>query len=369
MDLEARVGNPTRRQVLRAIGAGVLGSTAAGIVATCGEKETVTKDVSVDRVVTQVGSTIVTDTAPGPLLTGTILADGSSTVGPVTQAVAEEFRGPFPKVRVPVGISGSGAGFYKFCVGETDIANASRPITANEIETCAENGIEFVEIPVAFDGLAVLVHPSNDFVDCLTINELKKMWEPAAEDTVMTWAQVRDGFPDERIIMYGPGVDSGTYDYFTDAIVGEEGASRGDFTPSEDDNVLVQGIAGDANATGFFGLAYYTANHDRLKLVPVDGGNGCVVPTAGTVATGVYQPLSRPLFVYISVQAAERPEVQAFVDFYLRNAGALAGDVGYVALPPNIYDLALERFNNRVTGSIFGGEGAKIGVSLEDLLG
>jgi phosphate transport system substrate-binding protein len=346
----------------------MLGAGAAGVLAGCGEPEVAIKEVPADRVATQVVEKIVTVTAPPGPLTGTILADGSSTVGPVTQAVAEEFRGQFPEVRVPVGVSGSGAGFKKFCIGETDISNASRPIKAKEIATCAENGIEFVEVPVAFDGLAVLANPANDFADCLTVAELQKIWEPAAEDTITSWAQVRDGFPDEPLILYGPGVDSGTYDYFTDAIVGEEGASRGDFTPSEDDNVLVQGIAGDASATGFFGLAYYAANKDKLKLVTVDGGDGCVAPTAETVNTGTYQPLSRPLFIYISVPAAERPEVQTFVEFYLKNAGTLAGDVGYVSLPPNIYDLALERFNNRVTGSIFAGEGAKVGVSLEDLL-
>ena len=252
----------------------MLGAGAAGVLAGCGEPEVVIKEVPVDRVATQVVEKIVTVTAPPGPLTGTILADGSSTVGPVTQAVAEEFRGQFPEVRVPVGVSGSGAGFKKFCIGETDISNASRPIKAKEIDTCAANGIEFVEVPVAFDGLAVLANPANDFADCLTVAELQKIWEPAAEDTITSWAQVRDGFPDEPLILYGPGVDSGTYDYFTDAIVGEEGASRGDFTPSEDDNVLVQGIAGDASATGFFGLAYYAANQDKLKLVSVDGGDG-----------------------------------------------------------------------------------------------
>ena len=346
----------------------MLGAGAAGVLAGCGEPEVDIKEIPVDRDVTQVVEKIVTVTAPPGPLTGTILADGSSTVGPVTQAVAEEFRRQFPEVRVPVGVSGSGAGFKKFCIGETDISNASRPIKAKEIDTCAANEIEFVEVPVAFDGLAVLANPANDFADCLTVAELQKIWEPAAEDTITSWAQVRDGFPDKPLILYGPGVDSGTYDYFTDAIVGEEGASRGDFTPSEDDNVLVQGIAGDASATGFFGLAYYAANQDKLKLLSVDGGDGCVAPTAETVNTGTYQPLSRPLFVYISAPAAERPEVQTFMEFYLKNAGTLAGDVGYVALPPNIYDLALERFNNRVTGSIFAGEGAKVGVSLEDLL-
>ena len=350
------------------MGAGLLGAGAAAFLSACGEPDEAAE--AVQRVATKeaVATKIVTVQAPVGQMTGMILADGSSTVGPVTQAVAEEFRSQFPDVRVPVGVSGSGAGFKKFCVGETDISNASRPIKASEIETCQSNGIDFVEVPVAFDGLAVLANPSNDFVDCLTVDELRMIWEPAAEDTITSWSQVRDGFPDEPLILYGPGVDSGTYDYFTDAIVGEEGASRGDFTPSEDDNVLVQGIAGDRSATGFFGLAYYAANKDKLKLVSVDGGDGCVAPTPETVNTGTYQPLSRPLFLYISVPAAERPEVQTFIEFYMKNAGALAGDVGYVELPPNIYDLALARFNNRVTGSIFEGEGAKVGVSLEDLL-
>ncbi|MCY4113603.1 MAG: PstS family phosphate ABC transporter substrate-binding protein [Chloroflexi bacterium] len=354
--------------MIRALGAGVLGAGAAGVLAACGEPEVVTKES--EKVATKEVDVekIVTVPAPASPMTGMILADGSSTVGPVTQAVAEEFRSQFPEVRVPVGVSGSGAGFKKFCAGETDITNASRPIKASEIETCQSNGIDFVEVPVAFDGLAVLANPANDFVDCLTVDELQKIWEPAAEDTVTSWAQVRDGFPDEPLILYGPGVDSGTYDYFTDAIVGEEGASRGDFTPSEDDNVLVQGIAGDRSATGFFGLAYYAANQDKLKLVSVDGGEGCVAPTAETVNTGTYQPLSRPLFIYISAPAAERPEVQTFIEFYMKNAGTLAADVGYVELPPNIYDLALKRFNDRITGSIFEGEGSKVGVSLEDLL-
>lgn len=350
------------------MGAGLLGAGAAALLSACGESGDATEAVQSVATKEAVATKIVTVPAPASPITGMILADGSSTVGPVTQAVAEEFRSQFPDVRVPVGVSGSGAGFKKFCAGETDITNASRPIKASEIETCQSNGIDFVEVPVAFDGLAVLANPSNDFVDCLTVDELRKIWEPAAEDTVTSWAQVRDDFPDEPLILYGPGVDSGTYDYFTDAVVGEEGASRGDFTPSEDDNVLVQGIAGDRSATGFFGLAYYAANKDKLKLVSVDGGDGCVAPSPETVNTGTYQPLSRPLFIYISVPAAERQEVQTFIEFYMKNAGTLAGDVGYVELPPNIYDLALARFNNRVTGSIFEGEGAKVGVSLEDLL-
>ena len=280
-------------------------------------------------------------------LSGTILADGSSTVGPVTQAVAEEFTKIHPNVRIPVGVSGSGGGFKKFCIGETDLSNASRAIKETEIATCQENEIEFVELTVAFDGLAVLVNPSNSWVDCLTVDELNRIWGPESEESITNWSQVRAGFPDEDLVLYGPGVDSGTFDYFTDVINGEEGLSRGDFTPSEDDNVLVQGIAGDASATGFFGLAYYAANADRLKLVGVDGGSGCILPSESTVNDGTYSPLSRPLFFYVSKPAAERPEVEAFIHFYLANAKDLAADVGYVALPDAMYAEQLEIFNSR----------------------
>ncbi len=289
-------------------------------------------------------------------------------MGPITQAVAEEFQASFRSVRVPVGVSGSGGGFNKLCTGETDVTNASRPIKQVEIDLCAENGVEFIELPVAFDGLAVVANPANDFVDCLTVAELRRMWEPEAEEVVLSWAQVRAGLPDEDLLLYGPGVDSGTYDYLTKAIVGEEGASRGDFTPSEDDNVLVQGIAGDRSALGFFGLAYYTANAEKLKLVGVDGGEGCVEPSEETVNSGEYQPLSRPLFIYVSAASAERPAVRAFINFYLENAAFLVSDVGYVALPDEIYELDVGRFGDRVTGSVYAGGGASIGVALEDLL-
>ena len=287
------------------------------------------------------------DNGSGPGLSGTILIDGSSTVGPVTQAVAEEFTKIYPNVRVPVGISGSGGGFKKFCVGETDLSNASREIRETEVAVCQQSGIEFVELTVAFDGLAVLANPDNSWVDCLTVNELNRIWAPEAEDNITNWSQVREGFPDEDLVLYGPGVDSGTFDYFTETINGQEGLSRGDFTPSEDDNVLVQGIAGDASATGFFGLAYYTANADRLKVLGVDGGSGCILPSDSTVNDGTYSPLSRPLFFYVSKPAAERPEVDAFIRFYLANAKDLAADVGYVALPDEMYAEQLEIFNNR----------------------
>lgn len=303
------------------------------------------------------------------VIEGTILVDGSSTVAPITSAVAEEFQKLNPGVRVPVGISGTGGGFKKFCAGETDITDASRPIKASEVEECNKNGIEYVELPVAFDGLAVIVNPANEFVTCLTVEELKKIWEPPAEGVITNWNQVRADFPDRPLSLYGPGVDSGTYDYFTEAIVGEEGASRGDFLPSEDDNVLVQGIAGDVNALGFFGLAYYEENIDKLKLIGVDNGSGCVLPSAETVAEGIYQPLSRPLFIYVNRERSDQnDEISTFITYYLENAKIFSAEVGYIPLTDEIYQLAQARFDQRITGSIFEGLGSTVGVSLVDLL-
>lgn len=306
---------------------------------------------------------------PGKILEGTILVDGSSTVAPITAAVAEEFQKTYPDVRVPVGISGTGGGFKKFCAGETDISDASRPIKESEVELCNQNGIEYVELPVAFDGLAVMVNPANDFVDCLTVGELKKIWEPAAEGVITNWNQVRADFPNRPLSLYGAGVDSGTYDYFTEAIVGEEGASRGDFLPSEDDNVLVQGIAGDVNALGFFGLAYFEENADKLKRIGIDNGNGCVRPNTETVAGGTYQPLSRPLFIYVNRERIDqKDEISTFITYYLENAGTFSAEVGYIPLTAEIYQLAKARYNQRITGSIFEGIGSTVGVSLQDLL-
>jgi phosphate transport system substrate-binding protein len=334
-----------------------------------------TVQVEVTRMVagTPQTETLVITATPAPKtaadVEGTILVDGSSTVAPITAAVAEEFQAEYPNVRVPVGISGTGGGFKKFCTGETDISDASRPIKESEVELCQKNGIEYVELPVAFDGLAVMVNPSAEFIACLTVEELKKIWEPAAEGVIMNWSQVREGFPDQPLALYGPGTDSGTYDYFTAATVGEEGASRGDFLPSEDDNVLVQGIAGDPNALGFFGLAYYEENKDKLKLLEVDGGNGCVVPTTDTVAGGSYAPLSRPIFIYVNkARIDEKDEISSFIAYYLANAKTLVAEVGYIPLTDEIYTLAQQRYDNRVTGSIFEGLGSTVGVSLTDLL-
>jgi phosphate transport system substrate-binding protein len=272
-----------------------------------------------------------------------------------------------------VGISGTGGGFKKFCNGETDISDASRPIKVSEVELCLDNDIKYIEIPVAYDGLAVMVNPKNDWTDSMTVKELKKLWEPAAQGKITRWSQIRAGWPDKEIHLFGPGVDSGTYDYFTEAITGKAQSSRGDFTASEDDNVLVQGIANDQFALGFFGLAYYEHNKDRLKLVAVDdqnpkNGDGPITPSMETVMDGTYQPLARPIFIYVSTKAANRPEVREFVKFYMTAGRPLVKEVGYIPLSDKVYDLALKRFEQRTVGSIFGGKGAQVGVTLDVLL-
>ena len=274
-------------------------------------------------------------------LTGVVEMDGSSTVFPIAEAVAEEFQLANSNVRVTVGFSGSGGGFQRFCAGETDISNASRPINEGERAACAAAGITFTEIPVAWDGLSVIVNPANDFVECLTVQELRRIWQPGS--AVRTWRDVRPTWPAEGIRLYGPGTDSGTFDYFTETIVGESGASRPDFQASEDDNILVQGVAGDTYSLGYFGYAYYAENAERLKLVAVDGGSGCVLPTHETIENGTYAPLSRPLFVYVSHSALVRPEVRAYVDFMLEEAAVLVPATGYNALTTAQYAEGLAR--------------------------
>lgn len=283
-------------------------------------------------------------------LSGEIRIDGSSTVYPITEAVAEEFLAEQPKVQVTIGVSGTGGGFKKFGRGETDISDASRPIKEKEIELCNENNISYVDLSVAYDGLAVLINPENNWVDYFTVEELKKLWEPSAQGVIMKWNQIRPEWPDEEIHLFGPGVASGTYDYFTEAVVGESGSSRGDFTASEDDNVLVQGIAGDKYGLGFFGLAYYEENQDKLNLVPVDGGSGPVSPNLETVSNGTYSPLSRPLFIYVNSTAAKHEEVQEFVKFYIENAPYLSKEVGYVPLPDEDYKTQSDKFNSFLAG-------------------
>jgi phosphate transport system substrate-binding protein len=302
-----------------------------------------------------------------------ITADGSSTVYPITEAVAEEFQKQHRDARVTVGISGTGGGFKKFCAGETDLCNASRPIKPSEVELCGKNGISYIELPVAFDGLAVVVHLSNAWASAITVTELKRLWEPSAQGVATRWSRLRPGWPDREIRLFGPGVDSGTYDYFTEAVVGKQGASRGDYTASEDDNVLVQGVATDPLALGYFGVAYYEANTERLKLVAVDdenpaNGQGPILPTYEHVANGTYQPLARPIFIYVNRKAADRPEIQAFVTFYLNEGRALVKEVGYIGLPDRAYELAMGRFEQRRSGTVFGGAGATVGVKIETLL-
>lgn len=277
-------------------------------------------------------------------LSGVVLMDGSSTVYPISEAVAEEFRAVHPRVRVTVGVSGTGGGFKRFSTGETDISNASREISESEAEQAQANGIDYLEIPVAFDGLSVVVHAENDWVDHLTVEELRRIWEPGSE--VENWSDVRSEWPDEEIRLYGAGTDSGTFDYFTEAINGRTGALRSDYTSSEDDNVVVQGVTGDEYAMGFFGYAYYYASRNRLKVVPVDNGDGPVEPTPETIESGEYAPLSRPVFIYVNTASLERPAVREFVEFYIDNAGPLAEEVGYITMPRAEYQKSLDAIDN-----------------------
>jgi phosphate transport system substrate-binding protein len=298
---------------------------------------------------------------------GRIQIDGSSTVYPITEAVAEEFRNEHPDIRITVGVSGTGGGFKKFARGEVDIANASRPIKESEVKAIHAAGLNFIEIPVAYDGLAVVVSPANDFVDYLTIAELKKMWEPAAQGKITSWQQIRPSFPDVPLRLYGAGTSSGTYDYFTEAVTGKSKASRGDYTASEDDNVLVQGVSSDKGSLGYFGLAYYEENKNKLKIVPIDGGKGPVIPTDETVRTGEYAPLSRPEFIYINSRSARDSVMISFVQFYLHNAPPLVKEVGYVPLPAEAYQLAYQRFLQGVQGSLFA-ERSTVGADIVQLL-
>ncbi|MBW4697219.1 MAG: PstS family phosphate ABC transporter substrate-binding protein [Aphanocapsa lilacina HA4352-LM1] len=307
--------------------------------------------------------------AAGAAAQAVIKVDGSSTVFPVTEAVAEEFqKSTQGAVRVSVEVSGTGGGFKKFCRGETDISNASRPILQKEMDACKKAGIHYIELPVAYDALTVMVHPTNTWAGDLTVAELKKIWEPAAQIKITNWNQVRSSFPNAPLKLYGPGADSGTFDYFTEAVVGKAKASRGDFTASEDDNVLVQGIANDKNALGYFGYAYYAENKNKLKAVGIDGGKGPVLPSDKTVEDGTYNPLSRPIFIYVNAAAAaEKPELRQFVEYYLKNAPTLARQVKYVPLPAAAYTVSLGHFQQNRIGTVFGGK-AEVGSKLQDLL-
>lgn len=298
-----------------------------------------------------------------------IRIDGSSTVFPIAEAVAEEFQlAGNSNVRVTVGLSGTGGGFKKLCRGDTDISNASRPILAEEMEKCRAAGIRYLELPIAFDAITVVVNPKNDWVKTLTIADLKKIWEPAAQGQVLNWNQVRPEWPDTRLMLFGPGADSGTFDYFSEAVSGKAKASRGDYTASEDDNVLVQGVENNKNALGYFGYAYYAAHKERMRAVAIEKeGGGAVLPSIEAVIDGSYQPLSRPLFIYVAESAAQRPEVRKFIEFYLTEGAKLAGDVGFVPLPEQASQVALEHFRNNRLGTVFGGV-PEVGVTVESLL-
>jgi len=299
-----------------------------------------------------------------------VKVDGSSTVYPITEAVAEDFqKSKKNAVKVTVGISGTGGGFKKFCRGETDISDASRPILKSEIEACKAAGIEYMELPVAYDALTVVVNPKNDWIKSMTVAELKTMWEPGAQGKITNWKQVNPAWPDRPLKLFGAGADSGTFDYFTEAINGKSKASRGDFTASEDDNVLVQGVARDVGALGFFGFAYYEENKDKLKAVPIvdKEGKPAVAPSNKTVIDGTYQPLARPIFIYVNAKSADKPEVKEFVEYYMKNAEKLTKEVKYVPLPAKAYDYNLDHFAKRVKGTKFGGEN-KVGLTIEDLM-
>lgn len=305
-------------------------------------------------------------------VSGLIKIDGSSTLFPVTEAVAEEFQKVKQgKVQVTVGISGTGGGFKKFTRGEIDVVNASRPILQEEMEQARANGVEYIELPVAFDALTVVVNPKNDWVTSMTVEELKKVWEPAAQEKITHWNQIRPEFPNEKIALFGAGSDSGTFDYFTDAIVGKAKSSRGDYTGSEDDNVLVQGIEGNKYALGYIPFAYYAPHMARMKAVSIQWDKNKVkepvLPSLENVLAGIYNPLSRPLFIYVNRKSLDKPEVKEFVEFYLKNASVLAKEVKYLPLPDKAYEMGLQRFNERKTGTGFGGV-PEIGLPIEEIL-
>jgi len=300
--------------------------------------------------------------------TALIKVDGSSTVYPLTEAVAEEFqKANRGRIRVTVGIAGTGGGFKKFCRGETDIADASRPILKEEMDLCRKNGVAYYELPIAFDALTVAVSPKNTWVTSMTVEELKKIWEPAAQGKIMRWNQVRSDWPDAPLVLFGAGSDSGTFDYFTDAIVGKPKSSRGDYTASEDDNVLVQGIENNKNALGYIPFAYYIAQVKKLKAVAIVGKSGPVLPSAEKVVKGSYQPLSRPLFIYISESAAKRTEVKDFVDYYLTEGPKLIAEVRYISLPEQAYSMARERLKKSIVGTGFGGV-PEVGLAIEEIM-
>ena len=320
-------------------------------------------------------ATFITTTGAfaAPVGAGRIVVDGSSTVFPITEAVAEEFQKVEPQASVTVGVSGTGGGFKKFLAGEVDVVDASRPIKSSELEYAQMSNISFVELPVAYDALSVVVNKKNTWVDYLTVAELKKIWSPESQGKVLKWSDVRAGWPDKPLRLFGPGTDSGTFDYFTEVINGKEDASRGDYTSSEDDNVIVKGVEGDEGALGYFGVAFYEANKSRLKIVPIDdekadNGVGPQLPSTENVIKASYSPLARPLFIYFRASSLARPEVVKFASFYLANVKSLAAEVGYIPLPDAIYSQVQSRLDQKLAGSVFDGKAAHVGVTLDQLL-
>jgi phosphate transport system substrate-binding protein len=299
----------------------------------------------------------------------TINIDGSSTVYPITKAITDSFKAQKAQdADINMSVLGTGGGFAKFCNGETDISNASRPISVNEMNTCKEAGVAYIELPIAFDAITVVVNQNNDWLDSITTEELKKIWSPQAEQTITNWNQVNSNFPDRPLNLFAPDSDSGTFDYFTEAIVGEEGTSRSDYVSSSNDNTLVQGVEQDPNAMGYFGLAYYETQKEQIKAIAVDNGNGAVLPSRETVEAGKYQPLSRPLFIYINSSAAQKnPQLQALVKYYIEQAASIVAEVGYVPLPEEGYQLTKIHFERGKVGTVFAGQ-STIDLTIEQLL-
>jgi len=296
-----------------------------------------------------------------------VKVDGSSTVYPLTEAVAEEFKTEKPEINVTVGISGTGGGFKKFCRGETDIQGASRPITKSEMDACKKAGVKYFELPIAFDAITIVVSPKNDWVDKITVAELKKIWEPEARGKVTKWNQIRPEWPDARIKLFGAGADSGTFDYFTEVIMGKARASRPDYTPSEDDNTTVIGVSSDKYALGYLPYAYYEPNKKRLKALAVDNGKKTVLPSTETIQDGSYMPLARPIFIYVNEASLKKPEVKEFTEYYIKNVGPLASHVKYVPLPQKAYGLVMERLKKGKIGTVFAGE-THVGSKVDELL-
>ncbi|MCA1995063.1 MAG: PstS family phosphate ABC transporter substrate-binding protein [Coleofasciculus sp. S288] len=300
--------------------------------------------------------------------TTVVKVDGSSTVFPITESVAGEFQKTRGDIKVELAVSGTGGGFRRFCAGETDISDASRPILTEEMEACRTAGVRYIELPIGFDALTVVVHPQNDWANDITLEELKKIWEPGAEGKITSWKQIRDSWPDRPLKLFGPGRDSGTFDYFTEAVVGQPKASRNDYTASEDDTVLVEGVSKDPNAMGYFGYAYYESSQNRLKKVGIDSGSGPVLPSRESVKNAEYHPLARPLFIYVNSQSlSSKPEVKAFVEYYLNNAERWVNDTGYVPLPDKGYELALTHLQQGKEGTVFEGQ-SQLNLKIEDLL-